>query len=80
MSLKKLLSRLRGIGVTVGEKTQTACSGMEEIMLSCPGPSPPFRKGHTFWYPLTLRHGQVEVDQEEVDSLQRYLWKLSDDL
>ena len=49
-------------------------------MLSCPGPSPPFRKGHTFWYPLTLRHGQVEVDQEEVDSLQRYLWKLSDDL
>lgn len=79
MKLTTLLSKLSDIGVTVVERSQFPEIGLETITLSSKAVFP-FPENYEHWHVLTVGIGQETIDREEVESIQRHLWKASDEL
>ena len=79
MNLETLLSKLSKIGVSVVQRSHSPENGLEAITLSSKA-NFPFPEGHEHWHVLVLPIGQHELSVEEVEAVQRNLWKASVDL
>ena len=71
--ITQALSELEALGVTIYPREQHS-SDLDKIRMSAPAPAPPFSRGQTLRYVLTLDKDQQDIDSEEFDAAKRAMW------
>ncbi len=74
MNLKKLLSKLSDIGVTVCEEKRYPDDGLMSITLSSDAVFP-YPEGYKHWHTLTIPIEQDVISEEELEAVLRNLWE-----
>ena len=79
MKLETFLSKLEALGVSIDADRRSPELGFRVIMLGAKA-SFPHPEGHVHLHPLVLRIDQDSLHRDEIEAVQRKLWKGAFDL